>query len=96
MSDVNSLFKKKKGKSKKLDLSAATAPKKPSKTKAEKKKEAAEDDEWKTETKKAVVLTSGKAVEEFGYCTIVLYCLNNKVLTCPFHICRSPQQQEVH
>jgi hypothetical protein len=66
MSDVNSLFKKKKGKSKKLDLSAATAPKKPSKTKADKKKEAAEDDEWKTETKKAVVVTSGKAVEEFG------------------------------
>ena len=52
MSDVNSLFKKKKGKSKALDLKAASAPKKPSKTKAEKQKEAAEDDEWKTETKK--------------------------------------------
>lgn len=94
MSDVNSLFKKKKGKSKALDLSAATTTKKPSKTKAEKQKEAAEDDEWKTETKKvyfiyfqiqwvflalwlvtfslsmtypkAVVLTNGKAAEEFG------------------------------
>lgn len=66
MSDVNSLFKKKKGKSKALDLNAATTAKKPSKSKAEKQKEAAEDEEWKTETKKTVVLTNGKAVEEFG------------------------------
>ena len=63
---MNSLFKKKKGKSKALDLKAVTAPKKQTKTKAEKQKEAAEDEEWKTETKKAVVLTNGKTVEEFG------------------------------
>lgn len=66
MSDVNSLFKKKKGKSKALDLKAAVTVKKPAKTKAEKQKEAADDDEWKSETKKAVVMTNGKAVEEFG------------------------------
>ena len=48
-----------------MDLKAAGAVKKPSKTKAEKQQEAADDDEWKTETKKAVVLTNGKAVEEF-------------------------------
>ena len=68
MSDVNALFKKKKGKKKAMDLNAATnaSSKKQIKTKAEKQKEAAEDDEWKTETKKTVVLTNGKAVEEFG------------------------------